>query len=282
MECRDGLALEQSSDGVVQPRLHAFRGWQKAKLTRKPPVVHIPAGMFRMGAELGPAEEKPAHEVTLSSFTLDLTEVTVAAYRLCVDAGRCAPSIKFGQCNRGREGRDDHPINCVDWAQAKAFCAWSGKRLPTEEEWEYAARGRDGRRFPWGDSPPGPRLLNACDKECGLARERAQAPDGPLLFPGSDGWATTAPVGSYPDGESAFSARDLAGNVWEWTSSPFCAYTAARAVVSSTSPDRCNEPRRVSRGGRWSDAASGDMDSTRRASEDPTTWADNRGFRCAR
>lgn len=262
--------------------LHAFRGWQKAKAAHKPPVVRISAGMFHMGAEIGPAEETPAHDVTLASFSIDLTEVTVAAYRLCVEAGRCAPSIKFGHCNWGREGREDHPINCVDWLQAKAFCAWAGKRLPLEEEWEYAARGRDGRRFPWGDSPPGAALLNACDKECGLALARAQRVAGPVLFPESDGWATTAPVGSYAAGECAFGARDLAGNVREWTASPFCAYTAAAASVSPTAPDRCNEARRVTRGGGWSDAAAGTLESTSRAGEEPTTWADNRGFRCAR
>ncbi|MEP7126401.1 MAG: SUMF1/EgtB/PvdO family nonheme iron enzyme [Byssovorax sp.] len=268
--------------GVIAWGLHVFQGWQRARVARKPPMVRVTAGTFRMGAELGAAVERPAHEVTLAGFSIDLTEVTVAAYRLCVDADRCAPSIKFGQCNWGREGRDDHPINCVDWAQAKAFCAWVGKRLPTEEEWEYAARGRDGRRFPWGDSPPGPRLLNACDKECGLARERAQGPSGPLLFPESDGWATTAPVGSYPEGESAFSARDLAGNVWEWTSSPLCAYTAAPASVSATTPDRCTDARKVTRGGGWSDGAAGDLESTARVGEDPTSWAENRGFRCIR
>jgi formylglycine-generating enzyme required for sulfatase activity len=274
------LALVAAA-GMIAWGVHAFEVWQKARLARKAPVVRVSAGMFRMGGELGPAEERPAHDVTLSSFSIDLTEVTVAAYRLCVDAGRCTPSIKFEQCNWGRADRDDHPINCVDWAQAKAFCAWAGKRLPTEEEWEYAARGRDGRRFPWGNSPPGPQLLNACDKECGLARERARSRDAPLLFAESDGWATTAPVGSYPAGESAFGVLDLAGNVWEWTASPFCAYAPAPEIVSSTSPARCVDTRRVSRGGGWRDALPGNMESTTRLGEDPTTWADNRGFRCA-
>ncbi len=215
---------------------HAYRGWQKAKLARKVPVVRVSAGMFRMGTESGPAEERPPHDVTLSSFSIDLTEVTVAAYRLCVDEGRCSPSITWDRCNGGRVDRDDHPINCVDWLQAKAFCAWAGKRLPTEEEWEYAARGRDARRWPWGNAPPGPELLNACDKECARARQRSQSLEAPLLFEASDGWATTAPVGSYPEGESAFGVLDLAGNVWEWTASPFCTYAGAPARVSPTSP----------------------------------------------
>ena len=262
--------------------VHAYRGWQKAKLARKALVVRVSAGTFRMGTESGPAEERPAHDVTLSSFSIDLTEVTVAAYRLCVDEGRCSPSITWDRCNWGRGDREDHPINCVDWLQAEAFCAWAGKRLPTEEEWEYAARGQDARRLPWGNAPPGPELLNACDKECGRARERGQSPEAPLLFEASDGWATTAPVGSYPRGESAFGVMDLAGNVWEWTASPFCTYAADPASVSPASPARCADPRRVSRGGGWSDTQPDRVESTRRAGDDPTSWADNRGFRCAR
>jgi formylglycine-generating enzyme required for sulfatase activity len=139
--------------------------------------------------------------------------VTVAAYRLCVRASACAPPIKHEGCNWEQRGRDDHPINCVDWAQANAYCAWMGKRLPTEEEWEYAARGREGRRYPWGDEAPGPTRVNVCDKECRRMAERGRGQLPPIMFEASDGWGSTAPVGSYPAGNSPFGVADMAGNI---------------------------------------------------------------------
>jgi len=135
-------------------------------------------GTFWMGSPAGEGDmrEQPAHQVTVSGFCIDQTEVTVEAYGRCVRGGPCRPAptpyeysnlamfVEF--CNAGRSGRDSHPVNCVDWNQANTYCKWSGGRLPTEAEWEYAARGTDGRRYPWGSEAPGPRLLNACGSEC--------------------------------------------------------------------------------------------------------------------
>jgi len=128
-------------------------------------MVAVPAGAFTMGADDGSDAEKPAHKVGISKpFFIDKTEVTVAAYKACVDAGKCTvPSVhrpdiaedevlKFApMCNYGTPGRNDHPVNCVDLGQAAAYCDFIGKRLPTEAEWEYAARGTDGRKYPWGN-----------------------------------------------------------------------------------------------------------------------------------
>ncbi|MBY0399184.1 formylglycine-generating enzyme family protein [Myxococcota bacterium] len=147
-------------------------------------------------------DEKPARRVALVAYSIDKTEVTVAAYRACVSAGICSAPDTGGSCNGEASGRDRHPINCVNWDQASAFCRWAGKRLPTEPEWEKAARGTDGRRFPWGNesySPSG-----------GLAN----------LSGSEDGYSETSPVGSFPGGDSPYGAVDMAGNVWEWTSDP--------------------------------------------------------------
>ncbi|MBI4706179.1 MAG: SUMF1/EgtB/PvdO family nonheme iron enzyme, partial [Deltaproteobacteria bacterium] len=118
-------------------------------------MVSIPPGTFEMGSNDGGGDEKPVHSVTVAAFEMDPTEVTVAQYRKCVSDGGCSePS----GCNWEESGRDDHPVNCVDWQQAGAYCAWAGKRLPWEEEWEYAARGTDGRIYPWGNGAPGDQL----------------------------------------------------------------------------------------------------------------------------
>ena len=128
--------------------------------------------------------------VTLPSFCMDRTEVTVIAYKACVDAGICTTP---GPGNWGKRGKDNHPINSVSWFQASAFCKWNGKRLPSEEEWEYAARGNLPSEYPWGNDPP----------------------EGRACFPD----AGTCPVGSYPSGDSPFGVKDMSGNVWEWTTS---------------------------------------------------------------
>jgi formylglycine-generating enzyme required for sulfatase activity len=130
--------------------------------------------------------------VTLSAYCIDRTEVTVAAYRRCVEAGTCAAAGVAHEAERkdrnaGKSGVDDHPINCVDWSMADAYCKWAGGRLPTEAEWEYAARGSDGRRFPWGSEPPAGHRLNARGSEFGR---------NGTLYLESDGYESTAPVGS--------------------------------------------------------------------------------------
>ena len=142
---------------------------------------------------------------SLSPYELDLTEVTVAAYEACVKEGGCttdglnksAGGSNDDHCNWGQSSRAEHPINCVDWNQAEAYCKWAGKRLPTEQEWEYAASSGKGWTYPWGNEEP------ASSKLC---------------WSRSDG---TCKVGSFPAGDNAFGVKALAGNVWEWTSSNY-------------------------------------------------------------
>src|SRR5690606_19068513 len=163
-------------------------------------------------------EESPARRIQLCSYGIDRTEGTNAAYGRCVRASECAPSrLRPGD---ERMTQPSHPVAGVTFAEAAAYCAFAGGRLPTEAEWERAARGDapEGRRFPWGD-PYGSRLTNHGQ---GIA-----SPDG------VDGHRYAAPVASYPDGASPFGLYDMAGNVWEWTVDRF----RPRAYESGTSVD---------------------------------------------
>ena len=173
-------------------------------------MVAVPPGSLVQGCEASEHPEchpdsSPAHQVRLSGFLLDRHEVGLAAYGACVEDGGCQEpqgvhDPEEPAYNWGAEGRDAHPVNGVTWEQAAAYCAWVGKRLPTSAEWERAARGDDGRRYPWGSD------LEAASCTCAHV-----GPDG-------CGTGTTAPVGSYPSGVGPFGAQDLAGNVWEFVS----------------------------------------------------------------
>ena len=180
--------------GVESPTV---TGTLTPSLTLSPSVemVRVPAGEFLMGSPEGQGEsdEHPYHTVYLDAFSIDKTEVTAVQYQRCVEAGACSVADTGDYCTYGAVAKSDHPINCVDWDQGVAFCRWAGKRLPTEAEWEKAARGTDGRVYPWG---------NAWD-----AGKLNSADGGP---------ATTTSVGSYSAGASSFGALDMAGNVWEW------------------------------------------------------------------
>ena len=161
--------------------------------------VTIPSGSFTMGAGDW-ADTKPPRRVTVKSFQMAKTLVTVAQYKACVDAGACTAPDTGGHCNWGVPGRALHPINCVDWDQAAAFSAWAGGRLPSEAEWEYAARsaGQDWK-YPWGDE----------DATCG----RAVISEGGIDGCGRD---STWPVCLKPKGNTEQGLCDMAGNAWEW------------------------------------------------------------------
>jgi formylglycine-generating enzyme required for sulfatase activity len=242
-------------------------------------MVSIPRGTFQMGSNSGEADEKPVHAVTVAAFCMDVTEVTVDAYASCVRGGGCNTSGLQGSgewwakaCNWGQSGKGTHPINCVDWNQASAYCRWANKRLPTEEEWEYGARGTSGRTYPWGNEAPGPRLLNACGSEC-VAWASAQGQTWPpAMYSSDDGWATTAPVGSYPSGDSPFGLKDMAGNVWEWTSSGYSWNYSKNRVTDN----------RVSRGGSWDGSGPSDVRAAYRNGNGPASRDYDLGFRCAR
>jgi formylglycine-generating enzyme required for sulfatase activity len=162
-------------------------------------MVAIPAGSFMMGSDAGNADSKPPHSVQVAAFELDEFEVTNADFRKFIEAtGYTTDSEKAGDktWDKFAEGKDNHPVVKVSWNDATAFCEWAGKRLPTEAEWEYAARGTENLAFPYGNT------FNAANQNGKEAAIRG----------------TTA-VGSYPAGLSPFQVSDLAGNVWEWTAS---------------------------------------------------------------
>lgn len=248
-------------------------------------MIRIDAATFKMGSDSGEEDEKPVHDVKLASYCIDAHEVTVADYRRCVDAKKCLEQgtaewqhispkdqeFRSQSCNWGKPDRDDHPVNCVDWHQASAYCQFSDRRLPTEEEWEYAARGTDGRMYPWGDDAPSEKRLNSCGLEC-VAWAQSQGLKWNAMYNGDDGYPTTAPVGSYPAGRSPFGVDDMAGNVAEWTASGYS---------KNYSRDR-NDVERVIRGG----SARSEKTNLVRASNRHKNVAKDRlggiGFRCAR
>jgi formylglycine-generating enzyme required for sulfatase activity len=214
-------------------------------------MAFLPGGTFTMGDR--------KDNVTVQPFCMDVTEVTVGAYAVCAKSGQCSPAATAADwpnisdaertkwspyCNGSRTDRSDHPVNCVDWAQSATYCHALGKRLPTEEEWEWAARGgSQGRVYPWGNA----------------------APDFQLCWGGMRNRDGTCAVGSFPAGDAAGGIHDLSGNVWEWTASDFDAST------------------RVQRGGSWLPwlGASSVRAAFRMGA--PTGGRNvNLGFRCAR
>jgi formylglycine-generating enzyme required for sulfatase activity len=257
-------------------------------------MAEIPGGKFFMGADTGNHDEQPAHSVALSPFCIDKTLVTVAAYKACSDVGECKrasavvdwPDVTDRQkkiytplCNiNDFEGRADHPINCVDWQMAVSYCEFKKRRLPTEAEFEFAARGPDGRIYPWGDEKPDETRLNACGKECvewgKNVGERVMA-----MYPGDDGYANTSPVGAFPKGASRYGLFDVVGNVWEWTADWLSPYDAA-PQKDPQGPTKGTE--RAVRGGAWNGAYPSWVRPTQRYSFPPETRSHAVGFRCAK
>ena len=250
-----------------------------------PGMKLIEGATFPMGSAAEgetPSDETPLHDRTVGRFCLDATEVTVNAYAACAAApmtveleGITPNGRSFWNqfCNRP-EARE-HPINCVDWHQAKAYCAASGKRLPTEAEWELAARGKDVQTYPWGPAPPSDERLNACGKECSQMLterlERVGKGPWPAMYGGDDTAPSTAPVGRYPAGATPAGVLDLAGNVWEWTESHYCPY----------GKEDCDDSRRVLRGGGWDTVESQYVRAAHRNPSAATARGWSIGFRCA-
>ncbi|MGC9025362.1 MAG: formylglycine-generating enzyme family protein, partial [Chloroflexia bacterium] len=224
-------------------------------------MVYVPAGEFLMGSSdadpMADSDGKPQHTVYLDAYWIDRTEVTNAQYRRCVEAGACSAPGCWGDSNlNGAE----QPVVCVDWHQAQAYCAWAGGRLPTEAEWEKAARGTDGRIYPWGDAFDGSRL-NCDEDRCG------------------DGWPYAAPVVSFPRGASPYGALDMAGNVWEWVSDWYDGgYYAGSPSRNPSGP--ASGDIKVLRGGSWYIDNPASLRAANRVGDDPDLRVDGIGFRC--
>ena len=165
----------------------------------------ICGGSFSMGNRLGRGEsdEHPQHRVAVRHLEILQSEVTVAQYIGCVDDGACEPwpdSTEIpSRCSYDEDGELDHPMNCVDWGMAGAFCAWAGGSLPSEAQWEFAARSRgQDRTYPWGEADPSCELLQMHEEDC-------------------CGMDTTCPVCSFPAGQTDQGLCDMSGNIFEWT-----------------------------------------------------------------
>ena len=220
--------------------------------------VYVPAGAFTMGSPDGEGydDEHPQHTVYLDAFWIDRTEVTNAMYQQCVNAGACQANYNYGSDFNA----PDQPVVGVNWHDAKAYCEWAGKRLPTEAEWEKAARGTDGRKYPWGNQSPNCSLLNY------------SAHSGACV-------GHTTPVGSYPAGASPYGALDMAGNVWEWVSDWYNANYYINSPLSNPTGPNSGEMRSL-RGGGWRNN-SDYVRVPRRGKGFQDVRRDYGGFRCA-
>jgi len=247
------------------------------------PMVYVPAGAFMMGVkqvdEEGSSDEKPLHEVDLDAFWIDQTEVTNVQYVLCVQAGVCEPPTAFGVVKPNSNTRPfyygnpdfaDYPVVYVNWYAAQAYCQWAGRRLPTEAEWEKAARGTDQRWYPWGDQNVAGTLVNLADRIYGTDFSFTLV---------NDGYYDTSPVGSYPRGASPYGALDMAGNVWEWTADWFSAdYYAQSPLHNPTGPVEGSS--RALRGGSFNNS-NRTIRTTERSYLGPLFAYGYIGFRCA-
>ncbi len=217
-------------------------------------MVYVAAGEFMMGSDGWSNEEKPVHRVYLDAFSIDRFEVTNRDYRLCVEAGTC--QLPSPRRYYDKPEFANHPIVSVTWHDAYVFCGWAGKRLPTEAEWEKAARGTDGRIYPWGN-------------------EFEQS-----YVNSNDVVGNTMEVGKYPSGASPYGALDMAGNVSEWVADWYDAkYYSNSPPADPTGPT--SGQYHVYRGGSYPDGQD-QVRVTRRSPESrPNARASNFGFRCA-
>lgn len=233
--------------------------------TKGGPMVFVPEGEFMMGCN-GSVDkecaewEKPYHEVYIDAFDIDKYEVTVEQYEVCVKAGKCKAANTSGSCNTEKPDRKNHPVNCVSWHDAKAYCKYAGKKLPTEAQWEKGARGTDGKKYPWSNQDAGCDYAVMSDGERGCGEN------------------STWPVGSKPGGASPYGAMDMAGNVWEWTADWYSPYGKS----PDSNPEGPSSGKyRILRGGSWFSLSS-ELRTSLRSRNVPAHWNNVIGFRCAK
>ena len=237
--------------------------YEKSRLGDAPgEMVQIPEGDFIMGSDSRLPDEGPQHVVTLKSFYIDRYEVTNLQYRKFNNETKRRSPTHFRNRTFPR-GKADHPVTYVSWEDASAYCQWAGKRLPTDQEWEKAARGTDGRIFPWGDEFD------------------AKKANTPLRWQMIGSFGDTTPVGSFKDGVSPYGVYDMSGNVWEWTSSWYKAYPNNNVASESY-----GERYKTLKGGSWFDCSFYNCGISapvfNRAFFSIRTKNDSFGFRCAK
>ena len=259
-------------------------------------MVFVPSGEFRMGStkemvfsakdickeDLGGGitaavctyntfmDEYPDHTVEMPDYWLDQTEINNGQYRLCVESGECDQPNKMGSFTREHyyddPAFDDYPVVQVTWNMAADYCKWAGVRLPTEAEWEYAARGPEAKIYPWGNDFD-PSKLNYCDAGCKGISD--------LTY--NDNFPDTAPVGSFPEGASWIGALDMAGNVREWVADWY-GYYHLNKLENPQGP--AEGEAKTLRGGSWYDPRY-NIRSNNRGSDAIDYWRHKVGFRCA-
>jgi len=229
------------------------------------PMVLVPAGEFLMGNQA--EEDAPPHRVYLDAFYIDRHEVTNGRYLKFVEATRhrvpqhvIDPQYDLWVGTAPSQGVADLPVVNVDWFDADAYCRWTGKRLPTEAEWEKAARGTDSRIYPWGNEAPSLARLNFSRRWQGAH--------------------TLQPVGNYEAGNSPYGAQDMAGNVWEWVGDWYDAGSYAAGPARNPQGPSAGSSK-ILRGGSWTNSAD-TVSTTHRREEDPEMRNSDSGFRCAR
>ena len=237
--------------------------YEKSRLGDAPnKMILIPAGEFTMGTDDRLPDEGPAHKVSLPAYYIDKYEATNLQYKKFNDAtNRRSPSHFINRTYP--KGKADHPVTFVSWYDAKAYCEWAGKRLPTDAEWEKAARGTDARIFPWGNE---------------FDDNKANTP---LRWEALKRDGDTTPVGSFPGGVSPYGLYDMSGNVWEWTASWYLPYPGNKRKT-----ENYGEKYKVLKGGSWWDCSfykcGISAPSYNRAFFLPSTRTKSFGFRCAK
>jgi formylglycine-generating enzyme required for sulfatase activity len=254
------MAAPLGDKGLQESATGHKQGYEKtvSAQVQDPSMVLVPAGEFTMGSPTGDPDERPPHQVYLDSFLIDIYEVTVGQYAAFLQAKGIDPPSDWKTMNQ--PAHQKRPVANVDSTDASAFCKWAGKRLPTDAEWEKAARGTDGRVYPWGNDAPTPLHANFGKPEW-------------------NNHGVLAPVGSFETGKSPYGIYDMAGNVWEWVSDWYD-YNYYKTSPSQNPTGPSTGGTKVIRGGSWYSNPRA-IRSANRSLITPTDQGLN-GFRCAK
>lgn len=250
-----GYDTPSGNSPATQPEFHAI----PINSSKSAPIAFIPDGEFAMGSDRGQDDEQPVHRVSVKAFYLETQEVTVARYAAFLMSQKPDPPFKWNEATNG--SHENKPVVGVNWYDARDYCRWIGRRLPTEAEWELAARGTEGRMYPWGEAHP----------------TRGHANAGHTKWHGYD---TLTNVGQFELGKTPNGVYDLAGNLWEWVADWYDA-SYYQFSPRENPPGPSAGPLRALRGGAWNNDAK-TIRSTNRAGYAPDARRNDVGFRCAK